>query len=147
MTEDYCTFEEVEKGKRGGKRDVELHLSFTLSGDFIRPVDERASSAQRKSRADTKRCFWELTPERERALYSPHVKRGGSAWTKQNKENHFQNNQMRLVLFHLDVPLCAQSCKELRQTDLHYSSAEGEQKTTRRGERTPPLLFLFAFHW
>lgn len=68
MTEDYCTFEEVEREKRGGKREVELHLSFTLSGDFIRPVDERASSAQRKSRADTKRCFWELTPERERAF-------------------------------------------------------------------------------
>lgn len=52
MTEDYCTFEEVEREK-GGKREVELHLSFMLSGDFIRPVDERSLSAQRKSRADT----------------------------------------------------------------------------------------------
>lgn len=52
MTEDYCTFEEVEREKVG-KREVELHLSFTLSGDFIRPVDERGLSAQRKSRADT----------------------------------------------------------------------------------------------
>lgn len=52
MTEDYCTFEEVEREK-GGEREVELHLSFMLSGDFIRPVDERGLSAQRKSRADT----------------------------------------------------------------------------------------------
>ena len=52
MTEDYCTFEEVEKGK-GGKREVESHLSFKLSGDFLKPVDERSLRAQRKSRADT----------------------------------------------------------------------------------------------
>lgn len=51
MTADYCTFEEVEREK-GGEREVELHLSFTLSGDFIRPVDERGLSAQRKSPAD-----------------------------------------------------------------------------------------------
>lgn len=36
-----------------GKREVELHLSFMLSGDFRRPVDERGLSAQRKSCADT----------------------------------------------------------------------------------------------
>lgn len=52
MTEDYCTFEKVEREK-GGKREVELHLSFMLSGDFIGPVDERSLSAQRKSCADT----------------------------------------------------------------------------------------------
>lgn len=53
MTEDYCTYEEVEKGKKGGKGEVELHLSFMLSGDFLKPVDERSLSAQRKSCADT----------------------------------------------------------------------------------------------
>lgn len=54
MTEDYCTFEEVERENGGGgDREVELHLSFMLSGDFRRPVDERGSSAQRKSCADT----------------------------------------------------------------------------------------------
>lgn len=46
MTEDYCTFEKVEREKRwGGRRAVELHLSFVLSGDLIRPVDERSLSA------------------------------------------------------------------------------------------------------
>ena len=52
MTEDYCTVEEVEREK-GGKREVELHLSFMLSRDLLRPVDERSLSAQRKSCADT----------------------------------------------------------------------------------------------
>lgn len=51
MTEDYCTFEEVER-ENGGEREVELHLSFMLSGDFRRPVDESGLSAQRKSCAD-----------------------------------------------------------------------------------------------
>lgn len=52
MTEDYCSFEEVEKEK-GGEEDAELHLSFMSSGDSLRPVDERGLSAQRKRRADT----------------------------------------------------------------------------------------------
>lgn len=53
MTEDYCTFEEVEKGKKGGKGRLNCIFSFMLSGDFLRPVDERRLSAQRKSCADT----------------------------------------------------------------------------------------------
>lgn len=52
MTEDYCTFEEVEREK-GPKREVELHLPFMLSRDIIKAVDESRFSAQRKSRADT----------------------------------------------------------------------------------------------
>lgn len=42
-----------KREKTGGKGEVELHLSFMLSGDFLRPVDERSSRAQRKRRADT----------------------------------------------------------------------------------------------
>lgn len=52
MAEDYCNFEEVKKEKRG-EQGAELHRPFMLSGDFIRPVDERGLSAQRKRRADT----------------------------------------------------------------------------------------------
>lgn len=51
MTEDYCTFEKVEKEKRGGGgggKAVELHLSFELSGDLMRPADERSLSATKE---------------------------------------------------------------------------------------------------
>lgn len=41
-------------------------------------------------------------PERERAFIPLMSNEVDLPRTKQNKENHFQNNQMRLVLFHLD---------------------------------------------
>lgn len=49
------------------------------------------------------------------------------------------------------APRRAQSCKELIQTDLHYSAAVREQKTTKRrkkrGEkRTPPSLPPLFLH-
>lgn len=47
VTDDYCTFEEVRKPKMREEED-EFHLSFMLSGDFIRPVEQRGLSAQRK---------------------------------------------------------------------------------------------------
>lgn len=38
----------------------------------------------------------------------------------------------------------AQSCKELIQTDLHYSTAEGENRKQRSRGQTPPLFFLHS---
>lgn len=38
----------------------------------------------------------------------------------------------------------AQSCKELIQTDLHYSTAETENRKQRRRGQTPPLFFLHS---
>lgn len=85
LTEDYCTVEEVEretenKGGVAGGEGFELHLSFTLSGDCGRPVDERGAwSAQRKRSGGAKKQkrkkttkkkktrFWELTPPHPRS--------------------------------------------------------------------------------
>lgn len=38
----------------------------------------------------------------------------------------------------------AQSCKELIQTDLHYSPAETENRKQRSRGQTPPLFFLHS---
>lgn len=85
-------------------------------------------------------------PKRERAFIPPpppsRVKRGGSAWTKQNKENHFPNKQTRLV-FVSSGWLCGvlNPVKSLyKQT---YTRAQRRQRTENNQAEDRPLLFSF----
>lgn len=79
-------------------------------------------------------------PEREREnLYPPHVKRGGTAGTKQNRTESFSKQPNEVwFCFIWTAPQHAQSCKELIQTDLRCSTVEREQKTTKQKREAIP---------
>lgn len=83
-----------------------------------------------------------MIPNMRAPIFPSHtVKWGGSAWTKWNKENHFPNKQNGVSFcFIWMASQRAQSCKELTQTDLRYSTAEG---TENNEAEESPLLFSF----
>lgn len=143
MTEDYCSFEEVEreeKGERGG-----WTASFThVVGRLCRTCWLKDSELTEEELSRYKRCFWEIALN-VRDPFIPLVSNVVDlAWTKQNKGNHSQNNQTRWPFVSSGrIHAEAESCKELTQTGLRYSAAErenGEQQSREKERRENTFL-------
>lgn len=85
-------------------------------------------------------------PERERAFIPLMSNEVDLPEPNKIKRIIFKTTKWGWFCFIWMAPQRAQSCKELIQTDLRYSAAEREQKTTKRWKREargepPPLSF------
>ena len=112
----------------------------------------KEAQVHRGSAAQIQTMFLGNDPERERAFIPLMSNEVDLPEPNKIKRIIFKTTKWGWFCFIWMAPRRAQSCKELIQTDLHYSPAEREQKTTKprkkkkkRGE-PPPLPPSFFLH-
>ena len=109
----------------------------------------KEAQVHRGSAAQIQTMFLGNDPERERAFIPLMSNEVDLPEPNKIKRIIFKTTKWGWFCFIWMAPRRAQSCKELIQTDLHYSPAEREQKTTKRRKKKeenppPPSFFLHS---